>query len=347
MQEFRPASLIADDTALAERFHDGDEEAVRSLIGRYGSAVTAVVTPTVGRERAGDAAFEVFVRAHRQPIAPDEDFGSWLSQIVADNVGSVEERRWMLAMATSSVDDAVRPRLRSHHLDGGDDLDEDLSRHELRLRRRLAHIGDTEDVLSALSNPEAWVEADPDLADRVLAAIHPDPIAEPDTGVEETVEDDETAPVDPDDRSTVTRLMRPALFGLVGGLVVLFVTIVALSAASGTPQQPNFTAQLVPTGAIVEVEGGEITVTERDAGIEIDLQAETLPRRAADTFYEGRLVLASGAEVSAGTFFEGIDVTLWAGAPLDAVVRFEVLARDLADPDDAGDVILKSDLPPS
>ncbi len=115
---------------------------------------------------------------------------------------------------------------------------------------------------------------------------------------------------------------------------------------AGRRSHPTLTVDLVPTGALLDVEGGEITVTERDAGIEIELEAFTLPRRAGGLFYEGRVVLADGAEISAGTFAEGDGVTLWAGVALRDAVAFRIV---LGDTESAAvdDVVLKADLPRS
>ncbi len=140
----------------------------------------------------------------------------------------------------------------------------------------------------------------------------------------------------------VTRGLRPVLFGLAGAVAVLFVAIVGLSAASGSPEQPDFTVELIPTGALLDVEGGEITVTERDAGIEIDVDAITLPRRAGGLYYEGRVVLADGNEISAGTFAEGDGVTLWGGVALDDAVAFRVVLGDVEN-GSVDDVVLKAD----
>ncbi|MEP4652850.1 MAG: hypothetical protein ABJ314_21935, partial [Ilumatobacter sp.] len=94
---------------------------------------------------------------------------------------------------------------------------------------------------------------------------------------------------------------------------------------------------------ILDVDGGEVTVTERDAGLEIELDAPTLPRRAGDQFYEGVLVLQDGTELSAGSFNEGDSVTLTAGVDLDRVEAFNVVTRSIGS--DSADVVLKLAVP--
>lgn len=349
--------MIADDAELAERFHRGDEDAIRSVVDRYGDAVVAVVA-TGDLADATARAAEVFVDAQAGEYPASDGFGPWLASIAAERSGSVAPTLWAAARAISAIDPEVRAALRRHHLDGealearGESAP-DLARHELRLERRLAHLGDTDDVRAALADPRAWTQAGSDLSDRVITASRPDdsetemahvPAIDIDGGNVPAADLDS---VEPEQPSLVARSLRPVALGLGGAAVVLFVAVIVLSAASGTPTPPNYVLELTPTGVLVEVEGGEITVTERDAGIEIELDALTLPRRAADTYYEGRLVLIDGQEVSAGTFAEGDDVTLWGGVALDDVAAFHVVTGAVADPGAAGDVVLKTDLPRS
>ena len=127
VQEFRPASVIAADTELAQRLESRDPVAIRSLVERYGPAVTASAVSSVGREAACNVAFDVFVAAGQDPLAPGDDFAPWLAGIVAERAGAVDEQRWELAMAISAIDPAARVRLREHHLDGPVELDDELA----------------------------------------------------------------------------------------------------------------------------------------------------------------------------------------------------------------------------
>jgi len=339
--------MIAADTELTRRFADGDPEAVRALTGRYGAAVGAAVASSVASDAILDVVTDVFVRGLHDPPEPGSEFGPWLAGLARERAGGFDERAWALAMAVAAVDPAVRPALRDHHLsERPSPLDDDLARHELRLQRRLGHLGEAEEVVLELAEPNVWNEPGPDLAARVLAAT-----AEP-VGADT---DDAPPTADSTGHATpssgvvprpgrISRGLRPALIGLGGAVIVLFVAIIGLSAASGTPETANFTVELTPTGALVDVEGGEITVTERSAGIEIALDAVTLPRRAGGLYYEGRVVLDDGREITAGTFAQGDDVTLWVGTSLTEARVFRVVAGDLDDPG-AADVILKADLP--
>ena len=349
--------MIAADTELAQRLESRDPVAIRSLVERYGPAVTASAVPSAGREAACDVAFDVFVAAGQDPLAPGDDFAPWLAGIVAERTGAVDEQRWEVAMAISAIDPAVRVRLREHHLGGPVELGDELARHELRLERRLSHLGASDDVEAILADPDVWVDLDAGFAARVVDAVAgvPEPGDDgdesDDAAADDAALDDAAADVADNEAavaevSRVTRSLRPVLFGLSGAAAVLFVAIIALSAASGTPEQPDLTVELIPTGALLDVEGGEITVTERDAGIQIDVDALTLPRRAGGLYYEGRVVLADGNEISAGTFAEGDGVTLWSGVALDEAVTFRIVVGDIEN-GSVDDIVLKADLPRS
>lgn len=345
MQEFRPADVIEQDTQLAESLIDGDVDALAALVDRYGRAVNAV-TVDAADASGGDPSIEVFARAwiEREGLEPVVDFTTWLGGLSA----SVAERTvdrvsdgWAIAMAIDAVDSGMRPVLRAHHL-GDERLPDEAHRHERRLRSRLSHLGDEAVVTRALADPRPWVDPNDDTMERVRSRLG---LEGPPVGAD--VESGQASDDDPADSggrpSFVARSLRPVLLGLGGAVVVLFVAIVALSAASGSPDPVAFSAELIPTGAIVDVEGGELTVTERASGLQLDLEAPTLPRRAGDQFYEAVLVLRDGTELGIGSFNEGFDVSLFAGVALDRVEEFVVVARSLESED--ADVILKLDVP--
>lgn len=346
VQEFRPADVIEQDTRLAASLADGDIAALDELVNRYGRAVGAVVAD--GHGAATGQVVDVFVGVWggRHDIAPGADFASWVGGLAARAAGWTSDEvdaTWATAMAIDAIADDARPGLRAVHVEDGE-LADGADRQELRLRRRLAHLGNDESVASALRDPAPWRDPAADLAERVRTAVTASDVPHaPDT---EYGPLDDRAEVEAVDRpSRVSRSLRPVLLGLAGAAVVLFVAIIALSAASGSVDPVAFTADLTPTGAILDIDGGKVTVTERDAGLEIELDAPTLPRRAGDQYYEGVLVLQDGTEVSAGTFNEGASVTLTAGVDLDRVETFNVVARVAAS---AGtDIVLKLDVPRS
>lgn len=344
MQEFRPADVIEQDMLLAASLNDGDVAALDELVRRYGRAVGAVVAEAndVGTDRAVD----VFVRAweRRHDVSAGTDFAPWVGALAARCAGRTigeAETTWATAMAIDAIADDARPGLREVHLGGGE-LADGADRHELRLRRRLAHLGDDESVASALCDPAPWSDPPADLAETVRAALATD-AERPDPDLHDGPSDDRARVEAAERPSRVTRSLRPILLGLAGAAAVLFVAIIALSAASGSVDPVAFTADLTPTGAILDVDGGEVSVTQRDSGLEIELDAPTLPRRAGDQFYEGVLVLQDGTEVSAGTFNEGGSVTLTAGVDLDRVETLNVVARLIGS--DSADIVLKLDVP--
>ncbi|MFK7918119.1 MAG: hypothetical protein AB8G14_08590 [Ilumatobacter sp.] len=344
MQEFRPANVIEADTELAERLISGDLEALDELMVRYARPVAAVVASRPGE---GPTTVEVFARVWitRAQLIPGADFSEWIGTIAASGFAGADAV-WSIAAAIGSVDGAALDGLHRHHVDG-DDLPDELDRHELKLRRRLAQLGADDAIVGALSDPTVWATPDVDVREAVHAAIGVDRSSgdqgHGDGNGEAVADDDEVGDAAVSGR--VSRSLRPALIGLGGAVAVLFVAIVALSAASGSPDEVAFTAELTPTGAVTEVEGGEITATLRDAGVQLSLDAPTLPRRSGDRYYEGVLVLANGSEVSAGTFTEGFNVTLWGAISLDRVDEFRVVARELGA--DIDDVVLKLDIPDS
>ena len=349
VQEFRPAEVIEADSRLAQSVLDGDLGALESLVQRYGRAVSAVVATSSSTAQRGDAA-GVFVAAwhDRDAVDPTGDFASWIGAHTAAAVGSSTDEIgdvWTVAMAIEGVDADARLSLRQFHLEGVAFL-ENVDRHELRLRRRLSHLGDDAAVAELLADPAPWVDPGDDVSAVVRSRLGLDGSAPPagdGHGVAErrTPEDGDVVVMP----GRVARSLRPVLLGLAGAVFVLFVAIIALSAASGSPDPIAFTEALTPTGAILDVEGGELTVTERDNGLRLDLDAPTLPRRGGDQYYEGVLVLQDGSEVTAGSFNEGFGVILSVGVALDRVEQFLVVTGELGS--DVVDVVLKLDVPQS
>jgi DNA-directed RNA polymerase specialized sigma24 family protein len=347
VEQFRPASVIEADTVLAEALQAGDVTALRTLVGTYGSPVVSLLAFAASEgepsedSHAADAAIDVFVQAWQESgsIEPGDDFAPWLSSIAVHRASGLRsalppqgasDRRWMVAAATGAIESESAERLRAVHVEGTE-LTEDLARHELRLQRRLSHVAEGPELDALLADPVAWVRADDGLADQVVAVVAAEAPVLPGPEAEEP--------------SFVARNLRPVFLGLAGALAVLITAIVALSIASGTPEPAAFSADLIPTGLIVEVDGGEITITDRDAGLEIELDAFTLPRRSGGQFYEGVLVLADGNELSVGTFSEGFEVTLWGGVALDRVETFRVVVREIGVQPSGNEVVLKADFP--
>lgn len=346
VQEFRPADVIEEDALLAEQLIEGDVDALMSLVDRYGHAVHAVVATSDGPDRSGRSV-DVFVQAwaERESVGRGGDFGPWIGGLAATSVGRSSadvDTTWAIARAVDAIGDVDRASLHAHHVHG-EELADGAERSERLLRRRLAHLGDDSVISDALRDPANWDEAPSDLAQRVRSRL--DPGARLDDEVDDVGGGAALVDDGADGPGLLARSLRPVLLGLGGAVAVLFIAIIALSAASGSPDPVAFTADLTPTGAILDVDGGELTATERDSVLQLDLEAPTLPRRAGDQYYEGLLMLTDGAAVSVGTFNEGIDVTLSGGVALDRVDEFLVVARQLGTDD--FDVVLKLDVPRS
>lgn len=372
MQEFRPASVIDADTALAASFRDGDEHAIRSLVDRYGGGVTGLAVWLIGdgpstSQRAKGVAVEVFLQAWRnsEHFEPGRDFAPWLASITTRAVAALDERTtdgvtpsdddeiarvWTVTSATSHLSSDAHETLRSFYVDGIEPADEaGVARDQVRLERRLEHLAAVGEGAGLLGDPRAWIRPDPDLSDRVLAAVR----SEIDRGPRSDEEFEDVPPAGR--RPARTRRSgssRSAVIGVAAALAVLLGAIIVLSALSGAPEQEDLRAELVPTGLLADVDGGEIVVTERDSGLQIDLDAPSLPRRAGGPYYLAQLLLVDGSSVAVGTFNEGSDVTLWGGIPLDRAVSFRVVLAEADDgdggsADDGGSdaVVLKVDLP--
>lgn len=107
VNQFRPAHVIEADTALAMALREGDEDAVRELVGRFGGLVFAVANRVLDdRAAAEDVAQQTFVQAwrHADSFEPGRDFAPWLATIArrtAIDTVRREQRR-----PASTLDDA-------------------------------------------------------------------------------------------------------------------------------------------------------------------------------------------------------------------------------------------------
>lgn len=191
------------------------------------------------------------------------------------------------------------------------------------------------EVEALLGDPATWVEPEPGLGERVVAAV--------------ASEATTPLPAAGDQRDGRWRSLRPVLVGAAAAVVVLFGAVVVLSALSGTDVDEAATFELVPTGIAPEA-AGEIEVSSTQSGLRIDLDAVGLPRRDGGAYYEGWVVADSGPWIPIGTFHEGEGVILWAGIGIDEVREFTITLEEAGsgeEPTDhgsSGDVVLKADL---
>ncbi len=386
--QFRPPPVVQQDAEVARALRVGDRDALRVLIEQHGACVVAAAgvaaNDDVGREIAGHVFAAAWARA--DAIEPGADFAPWLADLLAvtldssgrgdaDGVdGSVLlDRSWTLRSSLDALSDADRDLLRLRHLQGlgldevadrvgttADDVRSRLLVVHRRLAAQLAHLADDEpassdgaadelapELAELLGDRRLWEPFDESAAAELLAVAGGDPL---DRG-----NGSEADRADVTDPATVAVgrpfISKPVLFGLIGaGLTILLLGagIVAFSAAGEPPAVATFDAEMVPTGLVPDVDG-TIEVTELDTGLRIELDAPTLPRRAAGSFYEGWLRLDDDRLVPVGTFQQGTDVTLSAGIELDRVVEMVVTLGAAAADDDRIDatsqVVLKADFP--
>jgi anti-sigma-K factor RskA len=156
-----------------------------------------------------------------------------------------------------------------------------------------------------LEDPAVWVEPDPGLEDRVVAAIAREVAASPGPAA--------IVPL----RSV--RARRPRRRHVVMGIAaaaVLAVGTAALVSRDAT-DAPRVQVALAATGLVPDARG-DATMTKTASGWRIELDATGLPRLEDGRFYQAWLLDADGLAVPVGTFNEGEHVTLWAGvSPLD------------------------------
>ena len=348
VEEFRPAHVVAADAELVTALRASDMLAMGELIDRYGAQVSSVAA-AASTDDADSITHDVFVQAWRNStrLEPRSALGDWLygltMHVAAARGGVIDDARaegvWSAASAIGAVSGERRAALSQWYRGDieADTADQQLVADRARIERKLAGRPDASDTLDPdrlLSDSAVWSEPAPDLAERVQGSIE----AESVVGVPHRAGSD-----DAPGRLVPQRLMRPILIGLLCAFVVLAVMIVVLSALSNAPRQPDFTVELVPTGVVLDVEG-EITVTARDAGFEIELDAPSLPRRGGDQNYRAVLLLNDGTVITVGSFREGEAITMTAGVETSEVVEFLVARANVGDvgPVADTDVVLKA-----
>jgi hypothetical protein len=172
---------------------------------------------------------------------------------------------------------------------------------------------ETIDQLRALLADEAtWVEPDPALEARVLAAIS-DAAAQdaPAATQDNRVQDMSTVATKrrlPAFRLPRLRRLAPAL---AAGLVVIAATAVIITGRGPAPTQ--FSVILHAT-ALAPGAGGNATLTKTDVGWRVNLSAHGLPlRKQNGTYYQAWLKNRAGNLVPIGTFNQPTSITMWSG----------------------------------
>jgi hypothetical protein len=376
VERFRPAHVIAADRELAERVHAGEEEAIRSLVDRYGRIVYGVARHFVtDADRADAATVHTFLQAWRSAelFEPGRDFAPWLASLVRGTVGVAAgtappladvQRVWSLqaalAMLVGDERDALQasygarravasPDTAAPAASGGVPGPEVAERATRKLEAQMVDgqmaddlgsgdpgFGDLQELLAA---PATWEAPRPNLGDRVLAAIEAEAVIGPPTPMP-------PSPPSRGDGDQRRSWMRPVLIGVAATMVFLFGGLVVLAALNDPGERRVFDLELVPTGVVDDAAGSaDLIVT--DAGIRVDLDAVGLPRREGGRHYAGWLELDDGTAVPIGSFHDGIDVVLWGGVEFERVERLEITLEDAVPVDDpaqasSGRVALKA-----
>lgn len=377
MHEFRPASEVERDRELAVALRADDADAVRTLYDRFGRPVFAVALGLVGdTDRAADVTQHVFLQAWRNAddFEPGREFSPWLATLTrraaafASPAGDADGGRraepqpsadavevsWSISAAIGRLDADERAAARGQFLEGkaADQIADDLgvpvdefvpvaARAERLLTNQLGHVA-AGDIGELLHDPTLWADSPAGLAERVVAAVRSESVLDgPDPVVERSGEHG---------TRRLATWIRPVILGVVGTLFVLFGGIVVLSALSDVEQVETFTVELTSTGALPDV-AGDVTVSEFDSGVRIELVAPSLPAREPGTIYAATVQRDDGTWLAAGTFRDGGTIALSAGVELDRAELFvisvidddgsgAVTANSLAD----GDVVLRAPL---
>src|SRR5262245_2465277 len=158
-----------------------------------------------------------------------------------------------------------------------------------------------DDLHELLSDPAVWVEPDPSLEDRVMAAI----------AAEVAAADSPQRIGRRRERPRPTHRRLALVFA--GAAAAVAAAVLAIGAFTGnSSRSPRYTAALDPVGG-TSTASATATLTRTVTGWHVYLQVEGLPRLDDGHFYEAWLANGSQGPVAIGTFNQGEDVTLWSG----------------------------------
>jgi hypothetical protein len=230
---------------------------------------------------------------------------------------------------------------------------------------------------AALADPATWADPDPQLEDRVLAAIATEAAAgapaaavaqtrDPATGDGETRSISEPQPADDGAaaplatvHSLEARAHRSRVIAIGASIAAAAAVVVALLAFSTRP--PANTSAAPPDGTslpkgqaftlqatnLLPDATGTVRLEETPSGMAVYLDASGLPRRDDGEFYEAWVRTAHGL-VPIGTFHTGADVTLWSGISMDQVQAITVsLEKDDNNQDSSGQRVLIAEIHPA
>jgi hypothetical protein len=181
------------------------------------------------------------------------------------------------------------------------------------MSERSERPGSGDELDLVLSDPSTWVEPDPALEDRVMAAIAA-----------------EVAAAGRHQRRTGRRGGQWRLAVAIAGAaaVVLAAAVVSVGALRGNGGSSlRYAATLAPIGD-TPTTSASATLTRTVTGWRVYLEADGLPRLDNGHYYEAWLGNRSGDRVAVGTFNQGEDVTLWSGVSPQDYPMITVTAED-------------------
>ena len=176
-----------------------------------------------------------------------------------------------------------------------------------------------DELRDLLRTPATWIEPDPGLEDRVLAAV---------------TEEARAAPAAPGERAEPPRprrtrlrlgtiFRRPAIAfgGLASAVAAVLIVIVIATGGSSSPKPLHF-AMVVSGTPLAAAAHGSASLTKTGSGWRIELSVRGLPHIENGRYYQAWLKNAAGILVPVGTFNDPTRVTLWSGVP---VTKFRTL----------------------
>jgi hypothetical protein len=201
-----------------------------------------------------------------------------------------------------------------------------------------------ENLRDLLSDPAVWVEPEPSLRGRVMAAIAAEVAPTADHGPRSSSPQADRAAPGPRRRPsarTMSRRRRIAyvVAGVAAAVAAVVISVSALTGNGGN--SPRFTAALAPSSAYPSDATGTATLTQTSTGWRVHLQADGLPRLDNGQYYQAWLRNSAGISVTIGTFNQGPDVTLWSGVSPKDFPTLTVTAQEAnGDPASSGHVVL-------
>ena len=163
-----------------------------------------------------------------------------------------------------------------------------------------AERAELDELRAQLADEALWVEPDPGLEDRIVAAVSGAAHASP------------PAPTAGTGGHPRRRWIRYSILGVAAAALLTAGLAIGLGGNDHPAEQ--YTAALQGT-TLDPSASGRATLTETASGWRIQLHSANLPRRDDGEFYEAWLKSRAGVLVPIGTFNDGKDVTLWAGVP--------------------------------